>query len=148
MKKLYYGKYRAKVVDIQDPEARGRIRVMCPKVLGNYKSAWCLPCVPVAYDLGGDFVLPKLGEFVWVEFESGEVDKPIYTGGLWSANKTPSDSYNEKERLITWGECKIEMNEDTNTIKISVGSSVIIINESSIQINSPSVTANGKSVAQ
>lgn len=147
MKKEYYGKYRAKVVDIKDPETRGRIRVMCPKVLGKFKSAWCEPCIPVAYDFGGDFALPKIGEFVWVEFESGDINKPVYTGGLWCTNKTPSNTYNEKERLITWGKCKLEMNEDTNTIKISVGNSVLTINENSIQMISPSVTVNGKPVA-
>lgn len=146
MKSNYYGKYRAKVVDIKDPEKRGRIRVMCPKVLGNFKSAWCEPCVPVAYDYGGDFALPKIGEFVWVEFEEGKVDKPIYIGGLWCTNKTPSNSYNQKERLITWGKCKIQMMEDTNTLQISVGSSTITIKENSIQMVSPSVTVNGKSV--
>lgn len=147
-KKEYYGKYRAKVVNIRDPEKRGRIRVMCPKVLGNATSSWCEPCIPIAYDLGGDFALPKLGEFVWVEFEAGDASKPIYIGGLWSTNKTPSTTYNEKERLITWGECKIEMNEDTNTVKITVGSSVLIIGKDSIQMSSPSVTVNGKDVTQ
>lgn len=142
----YYGKYRAKVVDIDDPEKRGRVRVMCPRVLGTAKSSWCEPCIPVAYDLGGDFALPKISEFVWVEFESGDVNKPIYTGGLWSKSKSPSSTYNEKERLITWGKCKLEMNEDTNTMKISVGSSVITITENSIQMVSPSVTVNGKTV--
>lgn len=147
MKTEYFGKYRAKVVDIRDPEQRGRIRVMCPKVLGNAKSAWCEPCIPVAYDFGGDFALPKIGEFVWVEFEAGDANKPIYIGGLWSTAKSPSATYNEKERLITWGKCKLAMNEDTDTVRISVGSSVIIIDEHSIQLISPSVTVNGKTVA-
>ena len=142
----YYGKYRAIVVDINDPEQRGRIRVMCPKVLGKAKSGWCEPCIPVAYDFGGDFALPKISEFVWVEFESGDVNKPVYTGGLWSKSKSPSATYNEKERLITWGKCKLEMNEDTSTLKISVGSSAITITENSIQMASPSVTVNGKAV--
>ena len=145
--KEYYGKYRAKVVDINDPEKRGRIRVMCPKVLREYKSAWCEPCIPIAYDFGGDFALPKVNEFVWIEFESGDINKPIYTGGLWSKNKSPSPSYSDKERLITWGDCKIEMNSETNTIKISVGSSSIIMSSGSIQISSPSVTKNGVSIA-
>lgn len=146
MKNNYYGKFRAKVVDIKDPENRGRIRVMCPKVLGSFKSAWCEPCVPVAYDFGGDFALPKINEFVWIEFEEGDVNKPIYIGGLWCTNKTPSTNYNEKERLITWGKCKLEMNEDTDTIKIYVGSSVITIKENSIQMVSPSVTVNGHTI--
>ena len=62
----YYGKYRAIVVDVNDPEKRGRIKVQCPKVLGDAKSAWCQPCVPYAYEKGGDFVLPKLNDFVWI----------------------------------------------------------------------------------
>lgn len=141
----YFGKYRAKVVDIKDPEKRGRIRVLCPKVLGNAKSAWCEPCIPVAYDLGGDFALPKLNEFVWVEFEAGDANKPIYVGGLWSSNKSPSTSYSDKERLITWGGCKIEMND--TTLKLVVGSSVLVVSEGSVQIQSPSVTHNGVRVA-
>jgi len=57
----YYGKYRAEVVDVNDPEQRGRIRVQCPKVLGSAKSAWCETCVPVAGDDEGDFCLPASG---------------------------------------------------------------------------------------
>ena len=51
----YYGKYRAKVVDVNDPERRGRIRVQCPSVLGTHKSAWCEPCIPYATDFAGDY---------------------------------------------------------------------------------------------
>lgn len=126
----FYGKYRAKVVDIKDPQMRGRIRVMCPKVLGEATSSWCEPCVPVAYDFGGDFAIPKLGEFVWVEFEEGNPNKPIYTGGLWSANKSPSSPYATDTRLITWGKCKITMTEN------------------SVDISAPSVTINGGRVAR
>ena len=125
----FYGKYRAKVVDVKDPEQRGRIRVLCPKVLGEAKSAWCEPCVPVAYDLGGDFAIPKVGEFVWVEFEEGNPNKPIYTGGLWSNKKSPSSSYDVSTRLITWGNCKILMSEN------------------SVSITAPSITINGRTPA-
>lgn len=125
----FFGKYRAKVVDVRDPQFRGRIRVMCPKVLGEATSSWCEPCIPVAYDRGGDFALPKLGEFVWVEFEEGNPNKPIYTGGLWSANNSPSPSYEVDTRLITWGDCKISITKD------------------SVDISAPSVTVNGKEIA-
>lgn len=128
-KPCYYGKYRAKVVDVTDPQKRGRIRVMCPRVLGESTSSWCEPCVPVAYDYGGDFAIPKVGEFVWVEFEEGDPNKPIYTGGLWSANKSPSSSYSTGVRLITWGNCKITMTNDL------------------VSITAPSVLVNGKKVA-
>lgn len=137
----YYGKYRAKVVDVNDPEKRGRIRVMCPKVLGEAKSAWCEPCIPVAYDLGGDFAIPKLNEFVWVEFEEGNSNKPLYTGGLWSTNKSPSSSYTVGSRLITWGACKIIMTEG-NSLILSVGSSTLTITGSNIKLSSAKIDLN------
>ena len=144
----YYGKYRAKVTDVADPEKRGRIRVMCPKVLGEAKSAWCEPCIPVAYDLGGDYAIPKVDEFVWVEFEEGNSNKPIYTGGLWSTNKSPSHAYVVKNRLITWGDCKIEMNETPNkSIAISIGSSSILMTKTSINIASDLIYLNGNSIS-
>lgn len=144
--KTFYGKYRAKVVDVSDPEKRGRIRVICPKVLGEAKSSWCEPCIPVAYDLGGDFAIPKVGEFVWVEFEEGNPNKPVYTGGLWSKNKSPSPTYTVGSRLITWGKCKITMTE--NSVEISVNNSTIKVSGSGVSISSNSVKSNGKEVAR
>lgn len=135
----YYGKYRAKVVDVNDPEKRGRIRVMCPKVLGEFKSSWCEPCIPVAYDLGGDFAIPKLNEFVWIEFEEGNQNKPIYVGGLWCKEKSPSNPYEVAERLIIWGKCKIKISKE-NVLTISVGNnSVITMKEDSIELASPRI---------
>ena len=125
----FYGKYRAKVVDTKDPEERGRIRVMCPKVLGDAKSSWCEPCIPVAYDKGGDFAIPPVGEFVWVEFEEGNPNKPVYTGGLWSYKKSPSSPYEVNTRIISWGDCKL------------------VISKDSVNIVAPSVKVNGSTIA-
>lgn len=144
MANTYYGKYRAKVVNVNDPEKRGRVRVMCPKVLGEAKSAWCEPCIPVAYDSGGDFAIPRVNEFVWVEFEEGNPNKPIYTGGLWSTNKSPSSSYNVETRLITWGSCKIVLAKDS--IDLTVGGSTVKVKGSQIHLTSPSILANGKEI--
>lgn len=140
MSTSFYGKYRAKVVDVQDPQERGRIRVLCPKVLGDAKSSWCEPCIPVAYDDGGDFAIPKMGEFVWVEFEEGNPNKPIYTGGLWCTKKSPDPKYDVNTRLITWGNCKISMSKDTTTI--SVGGSSITLKEGNIKLSSARIDFN------
>lgn len=140
MSTQFFGKYRAKVVDIQDPEKRGRIRVLCPKVLGQYKSAWCEPCIPVAYDFGGDFALPKINEFVWVEFEEGNPNKPVYIGGLWSTNKSPSSDYEADTRLITWGGCKITMKKDS--LKLEIGGSSITLSDGNIKLSSARIDLN------
>ncbi len=114
----YYGKYRAKVVDLKDPEKRGRLRVECPSVLGEAKSNWCEPCISIAYDGGGDFCLPPLNETVWIEFEEGNQNKPIWVGSWWSKEKTPIENYDEadKERIVEYQGVKISMKEGILTV--------------------------------
>ena len=46
-----FGKYRAIVSNVSDPEKRGRIKVSCPKIYGDFESPWCLPCVPYPFRL-------------------------------------------------------------------------------------------------
>ena len=141
-KPVYFGKYRAKVVDINDPEKRARIQVLCPKVLGDYRSNWCEPCSPFAYDGGGDLSLPKVGETVWVEFEEGDPNKPIYVGNWWSMNKSPFTNYSQSAdtRIFERDGAKITMNADS--IVISIGSSTITMTESTIAVNSPRIDFN------
>jgi uncharacterized protein involved in type VI secretion and phage assembly len=82
----FYGKYRAFVVDNADPENRGRLKLSIPSVLGNeVVSGWALPCAPYggAPDQGF-FFIPEVDANVWVEFEAGLLDYPIWVGTFWS----------------------------------------------------------------
>lgn len=56
---------------------------MVPDVLGLTPSSWALPCVPMAGRQQGVFMVPQLGAGVWIEFEQGDPDYPIWTGGFW-----------------------------------------------------------------
>lgn len=79
----YYGKYRGTVVNNIDPMQIGRIQVMVPDVSNVMLSSWAMPCVPVAGINMGVFTLPLIGGGVWVEFEQGDPDFPIWVGGYW-----------------------------------------------------------------
>ena len=79
----YWGKYRGTVVNNIDPEQRGRIQAIVPAVTGLIPSTWAMPCVPFAGKAEGFFVVPQLGAGVWVEYEDGDPDKPIWVGGFW-----------------------------------------------------------------
>lgn len=81
--KRYYGKYRGTVLNNVDPEQRGRIMALVPDVLGITPSSWAMPCVPIAGKQEGIFVVPQIGAGVWIEFEQGDPDYPIWTGGFW-----------------------------------------------------------------
>ncbi len=79
----YYGKYRGTVVENIDPEQRGRIIAMVPDVQGLIPLTWALPCVPIAGKQEGSFMVPQIGAAVWIEFEQGDADYPIWVGGFW-----------------------------------------------------------------
>ena len=78
-----YGKYRATVVNNVDPLQIGRIQAMVPDVAGFVPSTWAMPCVPVAGINTGVFTVPIIGSGVWVEFERGDPDYPVWVGGYW-----------------------------------------------------------------
>ena len=82
----FYGKYRAKVEQNVDPKQLGRLLVRVPKVMGS--SDWAHPAMPFAGVQAGVFVLPPNKANVWVEFEEGDPEKPIWSGGFWD-EKTP-----------------------------------------------------------
>ena len=85
----YWGKYRGKVVSNSDPEALGRVQVSCPDVLGSNTMSWAMPCVPMAGISAGVYAVPPLNANVWVEFEGGDPEKPIWTGCFWGTGEIP-----------------------------------------------------------
>ena len=86
---LYFGKYRGIVTDVDDPNNQCRIRATVPAVLGEQPCGWALPAAPFAGDGHGMVMLPKVGSGVWIEFEAGRLDNPIWCGGWWASGQRP-----------------------------------------------------------
>jgi len=85
----FFGKYRGKVENNVDPQQQGRVQVSCPAVLGDGSLSWALPCTPYAGSGVGLFLVPPVGANVWVEFEGGDPDFPIYSGCFWGLGEAP-----------------------------------------------------------
>ncbi len=85
----YWGKYRGKVESNIDPLQQGRLQVSCPSVLGDGTLSWAMPSVPYAGPNVGFFMLPPRQANVWVEFEGGDPDYPIWGGCFWGPGETP-----------------------------------------------------------
>lgn len=79
----YYGIYRGTVLSNLDPEQIGRIQATVPDVGGLTPSTWITPSFPVAGKAMGTYFVPQIGAGVWVQFEAGDPDRPVYTGGWW-----------------------------------------------------------------
>jgi uncharacterized protein involved in type VI secretion and phage assembly len=76
----FYGKYRGVVTDNKDPLMIGRVRAKVPDVMGDQESGWAMPCAPFGGSGMGFFAIPKVGAGVWIEFEQGDPDYPIWAG--------------------------------------------------------------------
>ena len=79
----FFGKYRGIVLDNIDPLQTGRLMVQVPDVTGILPSSWAMPCLPFAGIQSGFYAVPEIGSTVWVEFEQGNPDYPIWTGCFW-----------------------------------------------------------------
>ena len=81
--KKYYGKYRGTVMNNIDPMQIGRIQVMVPDISNFLHTTFAMPCVPLAGKQMGAYLVPQIGSGVWVEFEQGDPDYPIWSGCFW-----------------------------------------------------------------
>ena len=85
-----YGKFRGTVINNVDPMQIGRIQAMVPDLAGFVPGTWAMPCLPMAGINTGVFTVPMIGSGVWIEFERGDPDFPIWVGGYWgSAAEVP-----------------------------------------------------------
>lgn len=93
MRSRYFGKYRGLVRDNNDGENLGRIKALVPEVLGETMlSEWALPCTPYAGEGVGQFMIPPVDAGVWIEFEAGDVSRPIWSGCWWAKEELPKDN--------------------------------------------------------
>jgi uncharacterized protein involved in type VI secretion and phage assembly len=156
----FYGKYRGTVSNNVDPERKGRIQAEVPDVLGSSPSSWALPCVPFAGTQSGFFVVPTVGAGVWIEFEQGDPDYPIWVGGFWGGtSELPSQS-----QSVTPGtQALIVTTQAQNTLMVSdvpgptggimlrtSSGALLTINDVGITISNgkgATVTLNGPSVS-
>jgi uncharacterized protein involved in type VI secretion and phage assembly len=79
----FLGKFRGTVANNLDPLQLGRVQIVVPSVLGASRLSWAMPCTPYGGPGVGLFAVPPVGASIWVEFENGDPDFPIWTGCFW-----------------------------------------------------------------
>lgn len=110
-RKKYFGLYRGKVIANDDSQEEypylGRIKINVPVIYGDIEDVeilpWAWPCMsnfggfPVNTQgeggggedediLHGTIAIPPVGSTVWVMFEQGEPNNPVYMGS-WLSNE-------------------------------------------------------------
>jgi hypothetical protein len=107
----FFGKYRGKVENNVDPMMLGKIQVSVPAVLGEGSMSWAMPCVPYAGNGVGFFMIPPVGANVWVEFEGGDIDYPIWSGCFWGAGETPANPAVPQMKIIKMDTISLTLSE-------------------------------------
>ena len=87
----FFGVVRAVVVDVQDPDAAGRIKVRFPSLPNNFE-AWARVSLPLGGNQTGLWALPEVGDEVIVAFEQGDPRNPIVLGSVWNSKRPPTSS--------------------------------------------------------
>jgi uncharacterized protein involved in type VI secretion and phage assembly len=92
---LFHGGYLAEVVDLNDPEnlSRAQVRVMSfDGVDGHDGPIWARVACPFAGSDRGAFLLPDVGDEVFVIFVNGDPRLPVIVGGLWNGSSNPPET--------------------------------------------------------
>jgi hypothetical protein len=109
--KQFFGKYRGKVENNLDPRQIGRVQVSVPAVYGEGRLSWAMPCVPYAGAGVGFFTVPPTGANVWVEFEEGDPDYPIWSGCFWGEGEAPAQPAAPMIKMLKTEGITLELND-------------------------------------
>jgi hypothetical protein len=125
----FFGKFRGTVINNIDPNQMGRLQVSCPQVLGLNLLSWAMPCVPFAGIMEGFYMLPMIGSNVWVEFEAGDPDRPIWSGCFWGQGQLPPAAVLPTVRTIktSGGELTLDDTPGAGGITVQAGPPVVAV---------------------
>lgn len=146
----YYSSYRGFVADNKDPLNLGRLKLIIPTVTGPQQhNYWSWPTGVFSGKGYGSQCLPQIGDVVWVEFEMGCVEVPMWRHGHFGANELPTGDDDLKDPSCFWfvtpKGIKVKLNDTKNTIHIENQSGLVIqMDGNGISIVSTSKISLGK----
>jgi uncharacterized protein involved in type VI secretion and phage assembly len=79
------------VVDNDDPQGLGRVRVRYPWRESGDESHWARIATPMAGDDMGTYFLPEVDDEVLLAFDGGDIDYPYVIGSLWNGEQRPPE---------------------------------------------------------
>jgi uncharacterized protein involved in type VI secretion and phage assembly len=151
----FFGKFRGKVTDNRDPLMLGRVRAKVPDVYGENESGWALPALPYTGKSVGLFLIPPTDASVWIEFEHGDPDYPIWAGGFWAQGELPALPATPEMKVLKTDTGTITLNdlpgaggitiETTSGMKIKIDITGIEINNGmggTVKLSGPQVSIN------
>lgn len=86
-----YGVVSGIVINNQDPEKMGRVKVKIPRISGDEESNWARIAAFMGGKDRGAYFLPEVEDEVLVAFEYGDINMPYIIGSLWNGKDKPPE---------------------------------------------------------
>lgn len=125
----FYSTYRGVVMDDQDPSSTGKLQILIPSIYNGItvwarsKSFYGGP------KIGFKYLTPKKGEIVFVEFESGDPLKALWSYHHWAEFEMPEELDNDTIGFITPNGNKVLLKEKDGTLYIETKGDVDIVSD-------------------
>ena len=147
----FYGVYAALVVDNDDPEGQGRVRVRLPWSPDNDGSAyeaWARLATMMAGNNRGSWFIPDVDDEVLLSFEGGDTRRPYVIGMLWNGVDVPPermDADNNLKTILSRTGIRITMDDTDGATKLTLstpGGHSLIFDDSDLSITATDTTGN------
>ncbi len=154
------GLFRGEVSNNIDPDGKGRVQIKMPSVFGSNELTWAMPCVPYAGNNVGHFFIPPNGAKLWIMFEGGVSENPVWLGCFWGDNDTvPASPALAETKMIKTDTVTITITdgvgppgvsiETTAGMKIDISPSGIEISNglgATVKLEGPKTSVNGSAL--
>lgn len=126
-----FGKYRGIV---QEVDSQGRLRAVVPAI-GPDPLPWAVASSPFAGADHGLVLMPEVDDRVWIEFEGGDLSRPIWSGMAWKTDGLPVSSTAQRA-LITPTGLTVMLDDDAGEIALThPGGAEIKLSDSEISLS-------------
>ncbi len=122
----FYGVHPALVIDNQDPDGQGRVRIRLPwspDADGGAYEAWARLATMMAGADRGSWFIPDVDDEVLVAFEGGDTRRPYVVGMLWNGQDAPPeqmDNDNNVKTILSRAGIRISMDDSEGAVKLTL----------------------------
>ncbi|MDX1665386.1 MAG: phage baseplate assembly protein V [Candidatus Promineifilaceae bacterium] len=147
----FYGVYPALVVDNQDPENLGRVRVRLPwspDSGDNGYEAWARIATLMAGQNRGSWFIPDVDDEVLVAFEAGDTRRPYIVGMLWNGQDEPPermDNNNNLKTILSRAGIRITMDDSDGAVSLTLstpGGHSLVFDDGDLSITATDSSGN------
>ena len=148
---LFYGVYPALVIDLQDPDSQGRVKVRLPWSPDSGSASyevWARLAVLMAGNNRGTWFIPDVNDEVLVCFEAGNPRRPYVVGALWNGSDAPPESMdadNNLKTILSRQGIRMTMDDTIGAVKLRLetpGGHSIVLDDGQLSITVEDMSGN------